>query len=261
MSNDSSLTRAAELIWRAHHLTVLTGAGISTSSGIPDFRSPESGLWRTFNPLQVASSYMFRIRPQLFFEWIRPFVRTLLDATPNAAHLALAQLEKMGRLQSIITQNIDNLHQKAGSRNVIEVHGHIRQATCVRCYRVVSTDTIVNQLLGGVPRCDRCGGVLKPNVILFGEQLPFAEIAAARREAQQCDVMLVAGTSLNVAPVSDLPLMAWKRGADIIVIDRQNTPIDRQAALVIHQDLVLALPYLVALICAQSLSPDVMLKA
>lgn len=248
MNANALLSRATDLILRARHITVLTGAGISTPSGIPDFRSVGSGLWNKVNPFLVASIHGFRIQPQSFFDWIRPLANKLIQAVPNPAHIALAQLEKMGSVKAVITQNIDALHQKAGSQNVIEVHGHIRQATCVQCYHSVPIDSILERFLHerGVPRCERCGGVLKPNVILFGEQLPVAQVNAALREARTCDLMLVAGTSLTVAPVADLPLIARENGADVIVINKEPTPFDKQATLVIHEDLVLALPGIVA---------------
>jgi NAD-dependent deacetylase len=250
MNTDTLFHRAAELIRCARHLVVLTGAGISTPSGIPDFRSLGSGLWSKTNPLTVASLPMFRIRPQAFFDWIRPLVRTFLDAIPNPAHVALAQLEQVGRLKAIITQNVDALHQKAGSRNVIEMHGHIRKATCVRCYDVVSTGSLIPRLVGSdqVPRCEKCGGVLKPNVILIGEQLPYREINAARRETNDCDVMLVVGSSLTMAPAADLPYVARENGAQLIVVNKQPTPIDELATLVIHTDVVVALPRIVSLV-------------
>jgi NAD-dependent deacetylase len=251
MYPDNLIRSAADLIRRAHHLVVLTGAGISTPSGIPDFRSLKSGLWNKANPFVVASLAMFRIRPHLFFDWIRPLIHTFLDALPNPAHLALAQLEQLGNLKAIITQNIDALHQKAGSQNVIEVHGHIRQATCVRCYDVVSTDTILSGLdQQQVPRCAKCGGVLKPNVILVGEQLPVRELNAARQQTNHCDLMLVIGSSLSMAPVSDLPLIAKDQGAQIIVVNGQPTPIDPYADLVIHKDIALVLPQIVSLVLA-----------
>ncbi len=255
MNTNTLLSRAADLILGTHHLTVLTGAGISTPSGIPDFRSPGSGLWAKVNPFQVASIQGFRIQPQSFFDWIRPLAGKLLQAVPNPAHIALAQLEKMGWVKAIITQNIDALHQKAGSQNVIEVHGHIRQATCVRCYNSVSIEAILGRFLNDheIPRCERCGGVLKPNVILFGEQLPVAQINAALREARTCDLMLIAGTSLNVSPVADLPFIAHEHGAHIIVINREPTPIDQYATLVIRYDLVLALPGIVTQIIQRGL--------
>lgn len=250
MDTNALFSRAADLILAARHLTVLTGAGISTPSGIPDFRSPGSGLWGKVNPFLVASIQGFRIQPQSFFDWVRPLVGKLLQAVPNPAHLALAQLEKMGRVKAIITQNIDALHQKAGSQNVIEVHGHIRQATCVRCYATVALETILWPFLNEhkIPRCERCGGVLKPNVILFGEQLPVAQVNAALSQARTCDLMLVVGTSLNVSPVAELPFIAHQNGAGIIVINREPTPVDRYAALVIRQDLVMALPAIVSCI-------------
>lgn len=256
MNTKTLFSYAADLILGAHHLTVLTGAGISTPSGIPDFRSPGSGLWAQVNPFLVASLQGFRIQPQSFFDWVRPWVNKLIQAVPNPAHIALAQLEKMGRIKAIITQNIDALHQKAGSQNVIEVHGHIRQATCVRCYATVSIETILGRFLNEheIPRCERCGGVLKPNIILFGEQLPVAQVNAALREARTCDLMLVAGTSLNVSPVADLPFIAHENGARVIVINREPTPIDQYATLVIRQDLVFALPGIVAQIVQRGLS-------
>jgi NAD-dependent deacetylase len=248
MKQDALLARAAELVQRARHLVALTGAGVSTPSGIPDFRSPHSGLWSKANPFIVASLQVFRIRPQLFFDWVRPWVQAFLDAVPNPAHLALAQLEQMGKLQVIITQNVDNLHQKAGSRNVIEVHGHMRQATCTRCYDVVSTDSLLPQFVKSreLPRCAKCGSILKPNVILYGEQLPYREIHAARQAAQSCDAMLIAGSSLEVSPAADLPYIARENGAQVIVVNRQPTAFDGQASLAIREDVAVALPEIVA---------------
>jgi len=247
MNTDPLLSRAAELIRLARHLVALTGAGVSTPSGIPDFRSPASGLWNKVNPLLVASLQVFRLRPQLFFDWVRPLIQTFLDAVPNPAHLALAQLEQMGRLKALITQNIDNLHQKAGSRNVIEVHGHMRQATCIRCYHTVPIDGMLLQFIRSreLPRCDKCGGILKPNVILLGEQLPFREIYAAREAARSCDVMLIAGSSLSISPASDLPYLARENGAQVILINQQPTPFDDQASLLIREDVAIALPQIV----------------
>jgi NAD-dependent deacetylase len=250
MSTDPLLVRAADLISHAHHLTALTGAGISTASGIPDFRSPETGLWSKANPLLVATIHAFRIHPQWFYDWVRPLARTVLEARPNSAHIALAQLEKMGKLKAIVTQNIDSLHRKAGSQTVIEVHGHIRQATCIRCHQAVPTESILEQFIHGkgIPRCETCGGVLKPNVILYGEQLPFAEIDAARREARNCDLMLIAGSSLQTSPAAELPLIACEHGADVLVVNREPTPMDKYAALAIHRDLTVALPAIVSLL-------------
>jgi NAD-dependent deacetylase len=253
MNTEPLLALAAELICRASHLVALTGAGVSTPSGIPDFRSSSSGLWNKVNPFLVASLQVFRIRPQLFFDWIRPLARILLDAAPNPAHLALAQLERMGRLKAIITQNIDNLHQKAGSKQVIEVHGHLREATCVHCYERVPTETLLPRFLSDreVPRCAKCGGVLKPNVILYGEQLPVQEMIAARQAVGACDLMMILGSSLNVAPAADLPHIAHENGASVIVINQQPTWADSLASVIIREDVAVALPGILAhMVCA-----------
>lgn len=257
MCADSLLCRAADLVLGASCLVALTGAGVSTPSGIPDFRSPGSGLWNQVNPFFAASIYAFRIRPQLFYDWIRPLARTMLDAAPNPAHLALAQLEQMGRLKVVITQNIDNLHQKAGSTHVIELHGNMRHATCNRCRRSMPTEPLIPRFLatGDIPRCDRCGGVIKPDVILFGEQLPVQEVCAARAAAAACDVMLVLGSSLTIAPAADLPTVACDNGAQVIVINRQGTGIDRRAAVVIRDDVAVALPEIVARVACEPHEP------
>jgi NAD-dependent deacetylase len=240
---DRLINRAAELLRQADSAVALTGAGHSTPSGIPDFRSPESGLWTQVDPLAVASLFAFRLRPQGFYDWIRPLARVMLEAQPNPGHHALAQLEKAGLLRSVITQNIDGLHQRAGSLRVHEVHGHMREATCIHCYRVVPAESLIEEFLaeGQVPRCT-CGGVMKPNVILFGEQLPLNVLTAARQDTTACDLMLVIGSSLTVEPVSDLPLMALGHGAKLIIVNYQPTHLDERADVLIHADLADVVP-------------------
>lgn len=240
---DKLINRAAELLRQADSAVALTGAGHSTPSGIPDFRSPESGLWTQVDPLAVASLFAFRLRPQSFYDWIRPLARVMLEAQPNPGHHALAQLEKAGLLRSVITQNIDGLHQRAGSLRVHEVHGHMREATCIHCYRVVPAESLIEEFLaeGQVPRCT-CGGVMKPNVILFGEQLPLNVLTAARQDTTACDLMLVIGSSLTVEPVSDLPLMALGHGAKLIIVNYQPTHLDERADVLIHADLADVVP-------------------
>jgi NAD-dependent deacetylase len=240
---DKLINRAAELLRQADSAVALTGAGHSTPSGIPDFRSPESGLWTQVDPLAVASLFAFRLRPQGFYDWIRPLARVMLEAQPNPGHHALAQLEKAGLLRSVITQNIDGLHQRAGSLRVHEVHGHMREATCIHCYRVVPAESLIEEFLaeGQVPRCT-CGGVMKPNVILFGEQLPLNVLTAARQDTTACDLMLVIGSSLTVEPVSDLPLMALGHGAKLIIVNYQPTHLDERADVLIHADLADVVP-------------------
>ena len=240
---DRLITRAVDLLQQSNYVVALTGAGHSTPSGIPDFRSPDSGLWTQVDPLAVASLFGFRTRPQDFYDWIRPLARLMLDAQPNPAHYALARLETAGLIRSVITQNIDGFHQKAGSQRVHEVHGHLREATCVRCYQVVPADSLIEAFLedGQVPHCT-CGGVLKPNVILFGEQLPLNVLTAAREDTRACDLMLVIGSSLTVEPAADLPLMALGHGARLIIINYQPTHLDKHADVLIHADLAEVVP-------------------
>jgi NAD-dependent deacetylase len=169
------------------------------------------------------------------------------DAVPNPAHLALADLEKMGILKAIVTQNIDNLHQRAGSTRVLELHGHMREATCIRCYKEVVVDPAMGQQVrqGRIPRC-QCGGVFKPNVILFGEQLPIRVFNQAMAEARRCDLVLVAGSSLTVSPAADVPLTAVESGASSIIVNLQPTDFDSRSDIAIRGDVAEILPRIVA---------------
>lgn len=246
MGTENKIRRVAELVLSSTHTVALTGAGHSTPSGIPDFRSPESGLWSKADPMAVASIWAFRQNPQAFFDWVRPLAKMLLEAEPNPAHRALADLERMGLLKTVITQNIDNLHQRAGSKHVLEVHGHLREATCIRCYTVVPAQARIKQFIedGQPPRCT-CGGVLKPNVILFGEMLPAGVMAEAERESKACELMIVAGSSLEVAPAGDLPMVAKQHGASLVIVNYERTLADRHADVVIHDDVATVLPRIV----------------
>jgi NAD-dependent deacetylase len=246
--DERRLNRAAQRLKQARYAVALTGAGISTPSGVPDFRSPGSGLWEQVDPLEVASIYSFRRHPERFYNWIRPLAGLTLTARPNPAHHALAALEAAGYLKAVITQNIDGLHQAAGSRRVIEVHGHLRQATCMHCYAHFPARPIIERFLedGEVPRCPRCGGVIKPDVVLFGEQLPARAFYEAQQEARRCDLMLIVGSSLEVAPAGDLPLLAHEAGAHLILINRDATHMDALAEAVFHADVAVVLPRLAA---------------
>lgn len=245
MPLDGLIDEARRLLERAQHAVALTGAGISTPSGIPDFRSRQSGLWQHVDPFQVASLYAFRQRPQDFYDWIHPLAQTTLAAKPNAAHLALAQMEAQGTLRAVITQNIDMLHSRAGSQNVIEIHGHLREMTCLDCFDIVPSEAILHDFLksGEAPRCP-CGGVYKPNVILFGEQLPVRALTRSKQEARECDLMLVAGSSLEVAPAGDLPILAQETGARLVIVNLEPTYADDIADVVIRDDVVRVLPEL-----------------
>ncbi len=247
MSAAESVLQARELFQQAEYVIALTGAGTSTPSGIPDFRSPGSGVWELVDPMEVASIHAFRRQPNAFYEWIRPMIRLVQDAAPNPAHVALAAMEQAGILQTVITQNIDGLHARAGSRSVIELHGNFRRATCIGCYQVIPGEAVVQHLLAHdtVPTCRQCGGVLKPNIILYGEQLPFSEIQSSHEEARRCDLMLVVGSSLTVEPAASLPELARKHGARLILVNLQPTWLDSIADLVIHADVAQILPRLV----------------
>src|SRR3989304_1932250 len=243
------IQRAAELLAHARHAIALTGAGISTPSGIPDFRTKGSGLWSNYDPMKVATVYAFRQRPQEFYAWIRPLVQAMRAARPNAAHLALAELEAAGIIKTLITQNIDGLHQRAGSRAVIELHGDTRTTACIRCYAVYATGGFGEEAIdrGEIPHCPACGGILKPNVILYGEDLPVQALMAAKRAALACDLMLVTGSSLEVAPASDLPIMAIQRQVALVLINQSQTYLDQQSEVVLHADVAEALPQIAAL--------------
>ncbi len=242
--DSKKISQAARLIADSQHAIALTGAGISTPSGIPDFRSNGSGLWERVDPMAVASLWGFMEHPQGFYDWVKPLAKTILAAKPNPAHHTLAELELRGKIHAVITQNIDNLHQRAGSKHVLEVHGHLRDATCIRCYHIMPLHPMIEQFLtdGQVPRCPECGGVMKPNVILFGEMLPVGVMHEAEGESKSCDLMLVAGSSLEVAPAADLPLIAHERGAKLIIVNKSPTPADKLASVVLREDVAIALP-------------------
>ncbi len=242
------IQQAAKLVKQAKTVIAMTGAGVSTPSGIPDFRSPDSGLWNQTDP-SVASIFTFRQNPQRFYDWVHPFSQLLVDAKPNPAHYALAALEDEGKLKAVITQNIDDLHGKAGSKNIYELHGNFKEMTCVECYNVQDSTDILKKFIedSQVPRC-HCGGVLKPKVILYGEQLPVREFLAAQMAVKQADLMLVAGSSLEVSPASDLPQLALENGAKLIIVNDQPTHLDPKADVVIRADVAEVLPRLVDLV-------------
>ncbi len=241
--DQEQIAQAARIISAAHNMVALTGAGISRPSGIPDFRSA-GGLWEQDDPLEVASFSTFRTNPERFYTWLRPLLQVSLAARPNPAHLALAELEQSGILQAVITQNIDGLHQRAGSRTVYELHGHMRSATCTHCERQREADELVEQVLADViPRCT-CGqhGLLKPAIVLFDEELPIAPFQQAQQALATCDVLLIVGTSLEVYPVAHMPLLALQHGARLVVINLDATYVDGYADVLLHADVATVLP-------------------
>lgn len=239
---------AAAMIGQASYAVALTGAGISTPSGIPDFRSPRSGMWEQANPLQVASLPNFMSNPASFYDWIRPLTRQIMEAQPNSAHIALAELENMGLVKAIITQNIDLLHSRAGSQIVFEVHGHVRECTCVACYKSYQAEPFLAQFIadGKVPKCPACNQTLKPNVVLFGEELPIKQVIGSQAAIRNTDLVIVVGSSLEVFPVADLPRQAQQRGAKLIIINYGHTYLDTMADIVIHANVAEVLPAIVA---------------
>jgi NAD-dependent deacetylase len=246
-STQDGIRFAGELLRNAEHAILLTGAGISTPSGIPDFRSEGTGLWSREEPLEVASLTTFRTHPERFYEWFRPLASQIFEARPNQAHLAVALLEQSGRLKSVATQNIDMLHQKAGSTNVIELHGTLASLSCTQCFQQVASRPYLKPFVdeGKMPMCPRCGGVLKPDVILFGEQLPQQAWFEAQRASRACDLMIVAGSSLEVMPVAGLPMQAIDRGAHLLIINNSPTYLDVRADAVLHGDVVDIIPAIV----------------
>jgi NAD-dependent deacetylase len=217
----------AALLKERQPCVVLTGAGISTESGIPDFRS-DSGIWAEVDPFAVASIEAFRRDPERVWSFYRGRIRSLLAARPNAGHVALAELERRGLVQAVVTQNIDTLHGRAGSRNVVEVHGSIRTAECLRCRWSQETEGVLAQLEEHpAPLCVHCGEVLKPGVTLFGELLPAGAMERATELARGARLMLVVGSSLEVWPVAGLPLEA----GGLAIVNRGPTALDDRALL------------------------------
>ena len=222
-----SAAALAALIRERQPCVVLTGAGVSTESGIPDFRS-ETGIWATVDPFEVASIQAFRRDPARVWGFYRERIQVLRGAEPNAAHRALAQLEQRGLVQAVVTQNIDTLHSRAGSDDVIEVHGSIRSAQCLKCLWSEPADAALAQLEESpVPTCPHCGEVLKPGVVLFGELLPAGAMERATQLARAAQLVLVVGSSLEVWPVAGLPLEARA----FAIVNRGPTALDEQALL------------------------------
>jgi len=235
--NGPDLGSLRELLAGARNIVFFGGAGVSTESGIPDFRSP-AGLYTAqhtygHRPEDILSIEFLQDRPQVFFDY---YVHEILhlDAQPNAAHRALARLEDEGRLRAVVTQNIDGLHQRAGSRTVHELHGSVLRNHCVGCGAPHDVAAIVAGAAtpGGVPRCERCGGVVRPDVVLYGEPLDQDVIADAVAAIRAADVLIVGGTSLVVYPAAGL--VHYFRGNHIVLINKEPTPVDELAHLVIR---------------------------
>jgi NAD-dependent deacetylase len=225
-----SATRLAELLERRRPCVVLTGAGISTESGIPDFRSAE-GIWARYDPAEVATIDAFRRDPARVWEFYARRLDVLARAEPNDGHRALVELEERGWILAVVTQNVDGLHGRAGSREVVEVHGSLREAECIHCaLRVPMEDALAALPL---PPCPECGEVLKPGVVMFGELLPARAIERAQALAPEAELLLVVGSSLEVHPVAALPGQTLAAEGALAIVNRGGTPWDSRAELVI----------------------------
>jgi NAD-dependent deacetylase len=225
--------RLAALLARAGgDAVVLSGAGVSVPSGIPDFRTPETGRWANVHPMEVAHIEVFERDPARFWSYYRPRFQQLGDKEPNAAHEAIAELERRGLVRGVITQNIDRLHRAAGSREVVEVHGSIATSSCRDCGASFEIEQVEESFdAGGIARCAACGGPLKPDVVLFGELLPEAAIERAADLAEEASLMLCVGSSLIVHPVAGLPAMTLERGGKLAIVTKGPTPYDPEAVL------------------------------
>ena len=231
----------AELVRGAGSVVALTGAGISVPSGIPDFRTPRTGLWETVDPMEVAHIDAFHGDPVRFWRFYGERFATLGDKQPNGAHRALVAMEQRGLLDAVITQNIDMLHRKAGTRELVEVHGSIASGSCPSCGASVPLEQVrarVQREADGVPRCADCRAPLKPDVVLFGEMLDAPTLERARWLCEQADVLLCIGSSLEVHPVAGLPQITLAAGGAVAILTQGPTPLDGLASVRLHGDVV-----------------------
>jgi NAD-dependent deacetylase len=254
---DTGAARLAGLIRQARSVVALTGAGISVPSGIPDFRTPGTGLWENVNPMEVAHIDVFRRDPERFWQFYGTRFQSLETKRPNRAHAVLVELERAGRLDAVITQNIDRLHERAGSRKLVEVHGTISHSSCLRCGARYALADVRSRLATdprGVPRCD-CGDPLKPDVVLFGEYLPADALARAEALARGADLLLCIGSSLEVYPVAQLPAVTLSRGGRVAIVTQGPTPFDASATVRLDGDVVHELESVLALLGPASPNP------
>ena len=216
------IQRAAEDILRAKKTIAFTGAGISVESGIPDFRGAQ-GLWQKYDPEEYAHIDAFHSNPEKVWRMIKDMFSLVMTAKPNPAHIGLAELEQMGLLSSVITQNVDGLHQAAGNTHVIEFHGSHKTLSCPKCSTKIEGTSLTLEDLP--PRCSRCSSLLKPDVVFFGEPIPWEAQIMSMKESKSCDAVLVIGTSAVVYPAATIPIEAKERGATVIEINMESTPL------------------------------------
>ncbi len=234
----SSIEKVSHLLSNSKKAIAFTGAGISTQSGIPDFRSP-GGLWSRYQPIMFQDFLASEETRRRYWQMKKEGYYEMRTAKPNCGHIALAQFEAAGKIVAVITQNIDGLHQDAGSRKVLELHGTSRSCVCLKCGDRVNADVVQHRLEAGdeVPHCNRCGGLLKSATISFGQQLPAEVLTDAINLCMLTDLILAIGSSLVVEPAASLPLMAKNNGAGLVIINREKTPLDIHADVVIHDSI------------------------
>ncbi|UCH94481.1 MAG: NAD-dependent protein deacylase [Candidatus Aminicenantes bacterium] len=232
---NDGIDKLKEIINQSKSLVAFTGAGLSSESGIPTYRGT-NGIWAKYDPAKYANYQYFITDPSYYWQFFRD-VRypSLENARPNAAHYALVELEKRNILKQVITQNIDGLHQMAGQSNVCELHGNTRQIVCMECRKILSMDEVFQQLDKELPPHCTCGGLLKPNVVFFGESLSQEALTKAWQAARTCDTFLVVGSSLQVYPAAQIPVTAKENGAILVIINIDETPLDHKADMVIHE--------------------------
>jgi NAD-dependent deacetylase len=257
---ESSVAQLSSLIHNAHRIVVFSGAGISTESGIPDFRGP-GGVWEKFDPNEFHIDRFLASAESRKRYWQRTtqFYAEIASAKPNAAHRAVVQLEEIGRLSSIITQNVDGLHQIAGNspEKVIELHGTSRFVACMSCGDRHPREAFQEHVTaeGEAPDCEQCGGLMKPATVSFGQMLPQEALERAARETEQCDLFLVIGSSLVVYPAAGFPLMAVQKGVPLAIINHQETPHDPYAQAVVRETAGEVLPPIVEALSAEQAAP------
>jgi NAD-dependent protein deacetylase/lipoamidase len=245
--SNGSLVEAQRVLAASRSTVAFTGAGVSTASGVPDFRSP-GGIWSRYRPVTIQDFVTSEEARRSYWRYKKETYRDFAAARPNPAHHALARLESEGRLAAVITQNIDGLHQEAGSRVVLELHGTNRRVSCLACGGSYPAALIQDRLVGGceVPSCDACGGILKAATVSFGQPLPPDVLAEAWRLATACDLFLVLGSSLVVQPAAALPGAAVAAGAEVVIVNREATPLDVVASHVLRGRVEEILPAMVA---------------
>lgn len=244
------IEKFAQLIINANNVVVLTGAGMSTESGIADFRSPGTGLWEKVDPYEIGNVNSYVANTGKNLKFMLEMGMNIFKAKPNSGHKTLTKLQRLGKLNGVLTQNIDGLHKRAKTQNVIELHGTAHEAICMRCQKIFPITIMINQVVTGktTPSCEACNGLLKPNAILFGEPLHSETLRAADKLIANCELLIVLGSSLLVYPVAFYPRKALSNGAKLAIINIQETDIDNQAEVVIHEKIGEVFPKIVEIV-------------